>query len=96
MRGVYSHITARILAELRDRLQMLWESSLHERALLAERSAVALLNELLTRRPGRLFPALLAHFAPIGNSHSQFPWPAREPQCQEAYIPEKRQQSNEE
>ena len=59
MRGVYSHITPRMRAELRDRLQMRWESSLHDRALLAERSTVALLNEILARCSARLFLALL-------------------------------------
>jgi hypothetical protein len=47
MRGVYSHITPRMRAELRDGLQELWEASLHERAQLAERSAVAVLDRIL-------------------------------------------------
>jgi hypothetical protein len=47
MRGVYSHITPGMRAELKAGLQELWESSLHERALLASRSAVAILDLLL-------------------------------------------------
>jgi integrase len=50
MRGVYSNITPRMRAGLRDGLQQLWEASLYERALLTERSAVAILDRLLTRR----------------------------------------------
>ncbi len=34
-------------AELRDGLQELWEASLHERALLAARSPVAVLDGIL-------------------------------------------------
>jgi len=47
MRGVYSHITPRMRDELKARLQELWEASLHERARLAPRSAVAVLDGLL-------------------------------------------------
>jgi hypothetical protein len=47
MRGVYSHITPRMRAELRDGLQELWEVSLHERAQLSRCSAVGVLNDLL-------------------------------------------------
>jgi hypothetical protein len=50
MRGVYSHITPRMRAELQHSLQELWEASLYERALLAERSAIAILNSLLAGR----------------------------------------------
>jgi hypothetical protein len=50
MRGVYSHITPRMRAELNTGLQELWEASLHERALLAERSAVAVLDGILAAR----------------------------------------------
>lgn len=52
MRGVYAHITPRMRAELRDGLQELWEASLHERALLAERSAVNVLDGILARKGG--------------------------------------------
>ena len=52
MRGVYTHISLRMRTELRDGLQELWETSLYERAGLSERSAVAVLDELLARRPG--------------------------------------------
>jgi integrase len=50
MRGVYSHITPRMRVELKTGLQELWEASLHERALLAERSAVAVLDGILAAR----------------------------------------------
>jgi hypothetical protein len=52
MRGVYSHITPRMRAQLRDGLQELWEASLHERAHLADRSAVKVLDRLLAVAPG--------------------------------------------
>ena len=52
MRGVYSHITPRMRAELRDGLQELWEASLHERAALAARSAVAVLDGILAGQRG--------------------------------------------
>lgn len=47
MRGVYSHITPRMRQELKDGLQKLWAASLHQHALLAPRSAVAVLDDLL-------------------------------------------------
>lgn len=47
MRGVYTHITPRMRAELRDGLQELWEASLDERVRFAERSAVGILDDLL-------------------------------------------------
>jgi hypothetical protein len=47
MRGVYTHITSRMRAELQDGLQERWEASLCERALLAKRSVVAVLDRLL-------------------------------------------------
>jgi len=47
MRGVYSHITPGMRAELKAALQELWEASLHERSQIAARSAVAILDRLL-------------------------------------------------
>jgi hypothetical protein len=47
MRGVYSHITPGMRAELKAGLQQLWEESLRQRASLAQTSAVAVLDELL-------------------------------------------------
>ena len=47
MRGVYSHVTSRMRADLTDGLRDLWETSLRERVRLAERSAVAVLDVLL-------------------------------------------------
>ncbi len=47
MRGVHSHITPRMRAELRDGLQGLWDESLKQRALLAPRSRVLVLDGLM-------------------------------------------------
>jgi hypothetical protein len=47
MRGVYTHITPRMRAELREALQATWEASLDARIRIAERSAVAVLDRLL-------------------------------------------------
>jgi len=47
MRGVYSHITPRMRAELNAGLQELWVRSLHERSRIVSRSAVAVLDGLL-------------------------------------------------
>lgn len=63
MRGVYAHITPQMRAELRDSLQELWEASLHERAQSAERSAVAVLDGLLTGRK-RSTAKIRSHLAP--------------------------------
>jgi hypothetical protein len=54
MRGVYSHVTSRMRADLTDGLQDLWETSLRERVRLAGRSAVTVLDVLLAppRIPG--------------------------------------------
>lgn len=49
MRGVYTHITPRMRAELRDGLQEQWEASLNERRLICRRSAVAVLDSLLVK-----------------------------------------------
>jgi hypothetical protein len=46
MRGIYSHITPRMRADLRYGLQELWEASLDERARLTGRSAVTMLDRL--------------------------------------------------
>jgi integrase len=48
MRGVYSHITSGMRAELREGLQQLWETSLIQRVQLAKRSSVGTLDELLS------------------------------------------------
>jgi len=50
MRGIYSHVTPTMRSELRDGLQKLWEASLHDRALIAGRSAVTVLDRLLAAR----------------------------------------------
>ena len=50
MRGIYSHITPRMRADLQAGLQELWEAALAERTLLAERSSVAVLDNILASR----------------------------------------------
>ena len=60
MRGVYSHITPGMRAELKAGLQELWEGSLRERAQLASSLAVAALDDLLApywQAPGVTGPA---------------------------------------
>jgi integrase len=47
MRGVYSHITPGMRAELREGLQGLWEASMCDRARIGRQSAIAVLNRLL-------------------------------------------------
>lgn len=47
MRGVYSHVTPGMRKEPTDGLQALWEASLKDRARLASRSAVPILDEIL-------------------------------------------------
>jgi integrase len=47
MRGVYSHITSRMRADLTAGLQELWEASLNERARISVRSPVPVLDMLL-------------------------------------------------
>jgi hypothetical protein len=48
MRGVYSHVTLGMRAELVAGLQQLWKASLIERARISNRSTVAGLDRLLT------------------------------------------------
>jgi hypothetical protein len=50
MRGVYSHVSATMRAELIAALQERWTASLRERAQLAARSIVPVLDILLTRQ----------------------------------------------
>jgi hypothetical protein len=47
MRGLYTHVSERMRAELTQGLQARWEESLKERAALNPRSPVPLLDELL-------------------------------------------------
>ena len=49
MRGLYTHVSERMRAELTQALQARWEESLKERAALNKRSPVPLLNELLAQ-----------------------------------------------
>ncbi len=46
-RGIYGHVTEKMLAEIRDALQRRWESSLRARAALSTTSAVLALNDAL-------------------------------------------------
>jgi hypothetical protein len=73
MRGVYTHITPRMRAELRDGLQELREASLKERARLAERSVVAVLDGILASRTGAA-SKIGSHLAPkIGHRNGRSP-----------------------
>jgi hypothetical protein len=47
MRGIYSHITPGMRKDLTVLLQELWVASLHERARIAGRSPVGVLDTLL-------------------------------------------------
>jgi len=47
MRGLYSHVSARMREELKQALQARWEESLKERAALAPNSLVPALDKLL-------------------------------------------------
>jgi hypothetical protein len=47
MRGVYTHVSDAMRAELKDALQARWEESLRTRAAIAPRVAVRLLDDLL-------------------------------------------------
>jgi hypothetical protein len=47
MRGIYSHVTPDMRKELTAGLQELWQASLKDRARLASRSTVPVLDELL-------------------------------------------------
>jgi len=50
MRGVYSHVSVAMRAELTTALQERWETSLRERAQLAPRSIVPVLDALLMQQ----------------------------------------------
>jgi len=50
MRGVYSHVSTAMRAELTTALQERWTASLRERARLAPRSIVPVLDALLTEQ----------------------------------------------
>jgi hypothetical protein len=52
MRGVYSHVSSAMRAELTAALQERWTASLHERSRLAPRSIVPVLDALLTEQGG--------------------------------------------
>jgi hypothetical protein len=50
MRGAYSHVSTAMRAELTTALQERWDAALRERAQLAPRSIVSVLDVLLTRQ----------------------------------------------
>jgi hypothetical protein len=52
MRGVYSHVSDAMRAELKAALQERWTASLRERAQLAPRSIVPVLDVLLAEQGG--------------------------------------------
>jgi hypothetical protein len=52
MRGVYSHVSDAMRAELKAALQERWETSLRERARLAPRSMVPVLDAFLAKQGG--------------------------------------------
>src|SRR6266536_441321 len=54
MRGVYSHVSDAMRAELKSALQERWTASLRERARLAPGSIVPVLDALLTEQGGSL------------------------------------------
>ena len=48
MRGVYRHVSQSMCDELKAALEARWQESLHQRAQITPRSAVPLLDKLLT------------------------------------------------
>jgi hypothetical protein len=50
MRGLYTHVSERMRAELTQALQARWQESLKERAALNKRSPVPLLDGLLAEQ----------------------------------------------
>ena len=73
MRGVYTHITPRMRAELRDGLQELWQASLDQRACLSRCSAVAVLDGIMASRRASA-SKIGSHLAPkIGHSEGGSP-----------------------
>ena len=51
MRGLYAHVSNRMRDELEEALQDRWEESLRDRAAIAPRSPVPLLDELISQIP---------------------------------------------
>ncbi|MCU7722790.1 hypothetical protein ODJ79_03605 [Actinoplanes sp. KI2] len=64
MRGVYSHVTDRMLADIRDALEQRWIESLRARAALSPTSAVPVLNAALMALGVPPRPLSLGAFAP--------------------------------
>jgi hypothetical protein len=50
MHGVYGHVSPAMRAELKSALQVRWGKSLHQRAKFSSRSAVPMLDKLLSLR----------------------------------------------
>jgi hypothetical protein len=47
MRGIYGHVSPEMRRELKSGLQVLWQESLRERALITPRSSVIVLDSML-------------------------------------------------
>lgn len=67
MRGVYTHVSDAMRAELRHALQARWETSLRDRAAIAPHSPVQLLDGLLA--PYREAPAKVISQIPPNHGH---------------------------
>jgi integrase len=70
MRGIYSHVTDRMLDEIREALQRRWLAALRARAALSPTSAVPALNAALTALSGPRQPPPLRGFAPTSPPNS--------------------------
>ena len=70
MRGIYSHVTDRMLDEIRQALQRRWLEALRARAALSPTSAVPVLNAALTALPDRRQPLRLGGSAPTSPPNS--------------------------
>ena len=64
MRGIYSHVTERMLTEIREALQRRWVASLRARAAMSPTSAVPVLDAALAALPGVRRPLPLGASAP--------------------------------
>ncbi|MDI6101876.1 hypothetical protein QLQ12_24975 [Actinoplanes sp. NEAU-A12] len=70
MRGIYSHVTERMLDEIREALQRRWLASLEARASLSPTSAVPVLNAALLALPGPRQQRPLGGFTPSSPPNS--------------------------
>jgi hypothetical protein len=70
MRGIYSHVTDRMLNEIREALQRRWTEALRARAVLSPTSAVPVLNAALTTLLGPRQRPPLEGFTPSSPPNS--------------------------